>query len=65
MIKARDDKKYIDEKYDMEWGKISTEKPEIISVPGDHITMLLPPNVNQLAKHFSNILSEFNTVSID
>lgn len=41
---------------DLGWGLWLDKKPQVIETPGDHLTMLNPPNVQQLARQLNQIL---------
>jgi len=41
---------------DLGWGLWVKSHPQIIETPGDHLTMLNPPHVHQLAAHLNHIL---------
>jgi len=41
---------------DLGWGLWVNKKPQVIETPGDHLTMLNPPHVQQLAIHLNRIL---------
>jgi thioesterase domain-containing protein len=43
---------------DLGWGRVSGERVDVHTVPGDHITMLAEPNVHELARRLKAVLED-------
>ncbi|MES1242513.1 MAG: hypothetical protein ABUT39_12940, partial [Acidobacteriota bacterium] len=58
VFRASDVPPEVSQPSDLGWGRISGEPVDIHAVPGDHITMLAEPNVNELARRLKTVLED-------
>jgi len=63
LFKAKICVHYVDDGQWLGWTKYAAQGVELFEVPGDHLSMLLPPNVEQFASKLENILDQYDSVS--
>ncbi|MGD9898778.1 MAG: amino acid adenylation domain-containing protein, partial [Calditrichaceae bacterium] len=61
LFRADDNRDYDDLPNDLGWKKYAGKGVDIINVPGDHITMMIKPNVKILAEKIETLLNKTNS----
>jgi thioesterase domain-containing protein/acyl carrier protein len=63
LFKAKICVHYVHDGVFLGWKRFAKEGVELFEVPGDHLSMLLPPNVEQFASMLENTLDRYDTVN--
>jgi len=63
LFKAKVCVHYVDDATWLGWTKYARQGVELFEVPGDHLSMLLPPNVEQFASLLEHVLDLHDSVS--